>query len=726
MKLPIKKILKILVVLFILGGLASGGAVLAIIHKYSKELPDISVLIEDYAPSLPTVLYDRNGEIVDTIYRESRDTVKLKEVPLYSRNAFLAIEDKKFYSHHGIHIKRLIGAIVANIKKGRAVQGASSITQQLAKNAFLSHERKLSRKVKEAIITFEIERKYTKDEILEKYLNEIYFGAGSYGIKTAAKQFFRKDISEINLAESAMLAGIPNRPEKYNPRKNLDSSMQRMRLILSEMQKDNLITTAQYEEAMNWKFINEENLPEDFVMDDNTTIIYNKKSDVAINYPDFTNIAEEFLVDTFGENMVYTGGLKVYTTLDVKMQQTAKEIFEGYEFFKNRDDLQGGMVTVDPNNGHIISIIGGRNFKSGNFNRASMAKRQLGSSFKPFLYFTAMENGMEMNSVVDDSFLSFGSWIPKNFNSRYSHNVTLLNALDRSLNIVSIKLLQKIGTKTFREEMAKLDPSLNIPDDLTASLGSFENTPLQHAINYSIFANGGYIVEPITVIKVEDRYGNQIYESTPKREKVFDSIDTSIITAMLKSSVRFGSSSRASVYTKDKQRIEQGGKTGTTNENRTIWYAGITPDYVTTIYIGYDNNKPIKGNVTGGTGVAPMWAQYYQTLINKGLYVPNSTFSFLDNHLKNGDLNVQTMTVNNGLLSGAGREFLVRKGSLQLESEAKYANGIAGIFGQAGLKPSETTNQDKDDDKNMNLDNREIAPENSTSNDSLFNRLLGN
>lgn len=723
MKLPIKKILKILIVLFILGGIASGGAVLAVIHKYSKELPDISTLIEDYTPSLPTVLYDRNGEVLDTIYRESRDVVKLKEVPIYSRNAFLAIEDKKFYSHHGIHMKRLFGAVVANVKSGRTVQGASSITQQLAKNAFLSHERKLSRKIKEAIITFEIERKYTKDEILEKYLNEIYFGSGAYGIKTAANQFFRKDISQISLAESAMLAGIPNRPERYNPRKNLEASMQRMRLILSEMLKDNFITQAQFDEAMNWKFINEENLPADFKLDNNTTIIYNKKTDTTINYPDFTNLAEEFLVDTFGENTVYTGGLKVYTTLDIKMQQVAKETFEGYEFFAKRDDIQGGMVTIDPNNGHIISIVGGRNFKSGNFNRATMAKRQLGSSFKPFLYFTAMENGMNMNSVIDDSFISFGTWTPKNFNSRYSHNVTLLNALDRSLNIVSIKLLQKIGTKTFKDEIAKLDPNLNIPDDLTAALGSFENTPLQHAINYSIFANGGYAVEPITVVKVEDRYGNPIYENTPKREKVFDSIDTSIITFMLKSSVRYGSSSRATVYTKDKQRIEQGGKTGTTNENRTIWFAGITPEYVTTIYIGYDNNKPITGNITGGSGVAPMWAKYYQTLIDKGIYVPNNTFSFLDNHLKNGDLGIQTMTVNNGLLSDNGREFLVKEGNLQLESEAKYINGIAGFFKQEEISSSET---DYEDNNSLDLDNKEIAPENSTSNDSLFNRLLGN
>ena len=715
--------LKIFLVVVFLGGILASGAVFGLVYKYYKELPDISTLIEDYSPSIPTTVYDRKGRVIDVISREKREVAKFREIPQNVKNAFLAIEDKQFYSHHGIHIKRLIGAIVANIRSGRAVQGASSITQQLAKNAFLSHERKLSRKIKEAIITFEIERRYTKDEIFEKYLNEIYFGAGSYGIKTAAKQLYRKDISEINIAESALLAGIPNRPEKYNPRRNLEASLKRANLILSEMYKDKLITKEEYEQAKNHKFINEDKLPENFKMDDNTTIIYNKKSDVTINYPDFSNMVEEFLVDKFGENMVYTGGLRVHTTLDLEMQKTAKEVFENYEFFKKNDELQGGMATIDPNNGHVISLIGGRNFKSGNFNRATMAKRQLGSSFKPFLYFTAIENGMEMNSVVEDSFISFGSWIPKNYGSRYSNNVTLLNALDRSLNIVSIKMLQKIGTKTFKETVAKLDPSLNIPDDLTASLGSFENTPLQHAIDYSIFSNGGYVVEPVTVTDVEDRYGNPIYQNTPKKEKVFDSINTSIITFMLKSSVQYGSSSRASVYTKDKKRIEQGGKTGTVNDNRTIWFAGITPDYVTTIYIGYDDNRAIRGNVTGGTGVAPLWAKYYQTLIDKGLYAP-STFSFLENHLKNGDFNLQTLTVNNGLISGAGREFLVRKGKLQMESEMKYANGIAGIFGS--VRKENGTEGTEGYNPVIEKTNNDIAPENTTSNDSLFKRLLGN
>ena len=722
--------LKIFLVVIFLGGVITSGAVFSLVYKYYKELPDISTLIEDYSPSIPTTVYDRKGRVIDVISREKRETAKFREIPQNLKNAFLAIEDKQFYSHHGIHYKRLLGAVVANVKSGAAVQGASSFTQQLARNAFLSHEKSIARKIKEALITFEIERKYTKDEIFEKYLNEIYFGAGAYGVKTAAEQFYKKDISQINLAEAALLAGIPNRPETYNPSKKLNNSLKRMRLILSEMYKDGMITKDEYDKAIAHKFYNEDNLPKDFALDEDTTIVYNKRSEVEYNVPDFSGLVENILLENFDEDLIYTGGLKVYTTLDLDMQKIAKETFENYSFFKKegREGLQGGMVTVDPNNGHVISIVAGKDFKAGGFNRATMAKRQLGSSFKPFLYFTALQNGYELNSVIEDRYLQYGKWIPKNYGNRYNKNLTLLTALDRSVNTVSIQLLDKVGISTVKRNIAKLDADLKIPDDLTASLGSFENTPLQHALNYSVFANGGYKVAPIIVTSVIDKYGNTLYEELPKKEKIYDSLDTSLITYMLKSSVMFGSSGRAAVYDSNKRRIEQGGKTGTTNENRTLWFAGITPNYVTTIYIGYDNNKPITGDVSGGNGVAPLWAQYYQKLVDSNLYDTKAKFSFLDNHLKNGDLVMQTLALNTGLKMDKGRDFVIRRGKLELERDDKYSKGIEGIFERAGYK---TKAQEKKEESIF----KEITPiennsqhqnNNSNNNDSLFQRLLGN
>lgn len=726
--------LKIFLVVIFLGGVITSGAVFSLVYKYYKELPDISTLIEDYSPSIPTTVYDRKGRVIDVISREKRETAKFREIPQNLKNAFLAIEDKQFYSHHGIHYKRLLGAVVANVKSGAAVQGASSFTQQLARNAFLSHEKSIARKIKEALITFEIERKYTKDEIFEKYLNEIYFGAGAYGVKTAAEQFYKKDISQINLAEAALLACIPNRPETYNPSKKLNNSLKRMRLILSEMYKDGMITKDEYDKAIAHKFYNEDNLPKDFVLDEDTTIVYNKRSEVEYNVPDFSGLVENILLENFDEDLIYTGGLKVYTTLDLDMQKIAKETFENYSFFKKegREGLQGGMVTVDPNNGHVISIVAGKDFKAGGFNRATMAKRQLGSSFKPFLYFTALQNGYELNSVIEDRYLQYGKWIPKNYGNRYNKNLTLLTALDRSVNTVSIQLLDKVGISTVKRNVAKLDADLKIPDDLTASLGSFENTPLQHALNYSVFANGGYKVAPIIVTSVIDKYGNTLYEELPKKEKIYDSLDTSLITYMLKSSVMFGSSGRAAVYDSNKRRIEQGGKTGTTNENRTLWFAGITPNYVTTIYIGYDNNKPITGDVSGGNGVAPLWAQYYQKLVDSNLYDTKAKFSFLDNHLKNGDLVMQTLALNTGLKMDKGRDFVIRRGKLELERDDKYSKGIEGIFERAGYK---TKVQEKKEEifeeitpiENNKIENNSQNQNNKSNNsDSLFQRLLGN
>jgi penicillin-binding protein 1A len=704
-----RRFIKLIIILVILVCIIGGTGAYYVLDKYYKELPDIAELIENYSPSLPTRIFDRNGDLIDILFVESRDVVRVKDVPDITKGAFLSIEDKQFYKHHGIHIKRNIGAILANLKAGRTVQGASSITQQLAKNAFLSQERTLSRKIKEAIITIEIERRYTKDEILEKYLNEVNFGNAIYGIKTAAKHYFKKDVDELNIAESALLACIPNRPSTYDPRRHLDAAIKRSHLILREMLRDNKITNEEYEKAINYQFINEDTLDEDFVATNGTSVIYNKEGGSSIVYPDFTNIVSEFLTDKFPEPLVFSGGLTVHTTMDIKMQNMAKDCFENYDLFKRRSYLNGGMVTIDPNNGHVISIVGGRDFKSGNFNRATMARRQVGSSFKPFLYFTALLNGYETTTVIEDSFFSQGRWVPKNFGGNYSDNVTLQNALDRSLNIVSIKLLRNVGIDTFKSVVEKVNPNIKIPENLTAALGSFEATPLQMAIGYSMFSNGGYVVSPIVVTSVEDRNGNIIYTEEIKKDKVFDSVDTSVITSMLSSSVARGSSARARVLTKDKKAIAQGGKTGTTNENRTVWFVGITPEYITAIYVGRDDNKKVDG-ITGGSGAAPLWSKYYQTLINTGLYIPGE-FSYLDNHIKNGELYLQYVDPRTGFVAQGGREYVVRSSGLQLERESKYANGIAGILSIDIMdtiygRPDSQDNSSKDDDVVQDILNR--------------------
>ena len=671
-------LLKIIGALFIVGVIG----VFAIIIKYRLELPNMQSMVEDYKPQMATTIYDKNNKVVDTLSVEAREVVKLEDVSPYIKDAFLSIEDKQFYSHHGLNFKGIARAVITTFLKGRATQGGSSITQQLAKNAFLTPEKTFSRKVKEAILTYQIERTYTKDEILERYLNEIYYGSGSYGIKNAAEQYFRKDVKDLNVAEAALLAGIPNRPTKYDPNRNLENALHRQKIILKEMYTDGRITKEQYDEALAYKFEleNEDNIKN---VPANTSIIYNKRTKTTYKNPELTTIVEDYLAEIYDEEQIYTSGLKIYTTIDLDYQKVAKETFNSYPYFKNKE-INGAMITLDPFTGGIVSIVGGKNFKAGNFDRATMARRQLGSSFKPFVYLEALENGFETYSVVVNDFVAFGKWAPKNFDGRYSYNSTLVNSLNLSLNVPAVKLLDAITVDKFKEGIGDNIKLTSEVKDLTAALGSVDSTPVNVAANFSIFVNGGYIVKPNIIREIRDNQDILIYVADIEKTKVFDSVDVSAITAMLKTVVSNGTATRARVVDKSGRPIQQGGKTGTTNEHRTAWFVGITPEYVTVCYIGRDDNKPMYGKMTGGSAVAPMWAKYYQALINKGLYTPGK-FEFLENYLETGDLVKQNIDIYSGLLDGPNsKEFTVRKGRLQVESAAKYKNGIASVFGLDG------------------------------------------
>ena len=668
-------LLKLIAVLFVVGALG----VFAIIIKYRLELPNIQSMVEDYKPQMATTIYDKNNNVVDVLEAESRDAVKLEDVSPYVKEAFLAIEDKKFYSHHGLHFKGIIRAVLTNFLKGKATQGGSSITQQLAKNAFLTPERTFARKVKEAILTYQIERTYTKDEILERYLNEIYFGSGSYGIKNAADQYFRKDPKDLNIAEAALLAGIPNRPTKYDPNRSLENALHRQQIILKEMFEDGRITKEEYEEALAYKFEleNEENVKN---VPKNTSIIYNRRPKKAYNNPELTTIVENYLAEIYDDEQIYSSGLKIYTTIDLDYQKVARDTFNAYPYFKNKE-INGAMVTLDPFTGGIVSIVGGKNFKAENFDRATMARRQLGSSFKPFVYLKALEEGYEPYSVVVNDFVAYGKWAPKNFDGRYTFNSTLVNSLNLSLNIPAVKLMDAVTVDAFKEEMTDKLKLTSEVQNLTTALGSVDSTPVNTAANFSIFVNGGYIVKPNIIREIRDNQDILIYVADIEKVKAFDSVDVSVITAMLKSVVSNGTATKARVVDKSGRPIQQGGKTGTTSEHRTAWFVGITPEYVTVCYIGRDDNKPMYGKMTGGSAVAPMWARYYQTLINKGLYTPGK-FEFLENYLETGDLVKQNIDIYTGLLDGPNsKEMVIRKGRLQVESAAKYKNGIASLFG---------------------------------------------
>ena len=694
-------LIAIILLFFIVGG---------ILYKNYRELPVIEEIIENYRAPVPTTVYDRNGVLIDSIFIEKRTPVKIDQISDNLKNAFLAIEDKTFYAHHGIYIKRLMGAIVNNLK-GNPLQGASTITQQLAKNAFLSNERRLSRKIKELLITFEMERMYTKTEIFEKYLNEIYFGSGAYGAKAASEQFFKKDPLNLNIAEGAVLAGIPNRPGRYNPYTNLEHSLKRARLIMNEMKKDNMITEAQYQKAIKRKFVifdkniklNEKELEE-------TTIVYPRESKRETSTPDFTDLVYEFFKNEktlngeriFTEEMLNTEGLKIYTTLDLDVQKIAKEVVQKNKILESREGLEMGMATIDSETGEIISVIGGVDYKSGNFNRSSMAKRQIGSTGKPFLYFAAIVNGEGMENTTYDSPVKHGKWQPRNANNKYLGNMTSLEAMDRSVNTISVKLLEKIGVPKLKQVIKETGANFNVPDNLTAALGSYEGTAIELAQAYAPFSNGGYSVKPFLIKKIEDRHGNILYLEKIEKDKVFDSLDVSLINFMLQSSVENGTSRSANV-----PGLYQGGKTGTTNKNRTVWYAGITSKYITTVYFGYDDNRPIRG-MYGGNGPGVLWREFYTEMMKKHKK-RFGRFKFMDTELEKGGIISQKLNSKTGFISSTGRNFILKSGKISLEREEKYQNGIRGILrGKFSTSIKNNDNLKIESVREMNLDSSVI------------------
>ena len=674
-----KKIFKIILLAFVFLFFSGILSVFLVINHYKKQLPDIETLIESYSPSLPTKVYDINGKVIDVLYKESRIPAKFDEVPQCAKDAFISIEDRRFYSHYGIDPVGILRAIVVNIKYQSRRQGASTFTQQLARNAFLSHEKKISRKIKEAILTIEIEKRYTKDEIFVKYLNEIYFGDGDYGIKSAAKSLFKKDIRYINIPEAALLAGVPNRPGFYNPRKHLDNALQRMRLVLKQMYNFNMITKDQYEEALEHKFVLEEDFKEGMDLA-HTTIVYPRSRVNKSLAPSFTDLVLDYLDDNFDEEVIYNGGLEVYTTLNYDMQKVAERVFNEYPAIAKNKELQGAMITINSSNGYITSIIGGRDYVTGNFNRAIMSQRQIGSSFKPFVYLSAIIDGYSENTIIEDSRVLYDQgWAPKNYGVTYRDNITLFDGLVRSVNSVTIKLLKSVTPKKLAENLKKLNANMETDLNLSTALGTLSVTPKDLAKGFAIFSNGGYVVEPMVVTEVRDSNGNTLIKNTPSVQKVFDSKDIALTTNLLIGSVKYGTSKGATVITKKGGHIEQGGKTGTTNDSLSVWYAGITPEYVTTAYIGYDDNK--KMETTGGELVAPLWKRYYEEIINEGLYTP-SKFEFIDTLVASGELYYQNLDAFSGLLSDGwnSRKFLIRDNRLELEKASKYKKDLVEIL----------------------------------------------
>lgn len=551
----------------------------------------------DIRPAASSQIFDANGKLIATIHSvENRVPVSISKVPQSLQDAFIAAEDVRFYQHIGIDPRGIVRAVWSNITDRGVSEGGSTITQQLAKNALLSQERTLKRKIQEAILAVQIERQYSKKEILELYLNQIYFGQGAYGVQSAALTYFGKNVEDLNIAESAMLAGIPKSPNYYSPQSNLKAAKERQETVLEQMVKYGYLSQEASDKARK------------------TEIKLAKRSagsGATASY--FVDYITQQLIDKYGADAVYKDGLKIYTTLDLDMQRAAERAMEQLPTYKTESNgvkqPQGALVAIEPHSGHIKAMVGGRG--NDQFNRAVMAERQPGSAFKPFVYLAAIESGMTPASIVDDSAISFGSWSPVNYDNKFRGPVTLRSALEQSLNVIAVKLANQVGADKplyYAQQMGistlVLRGSVN-DRNLAMSLGGLTRgvTPLEIASAYGVLANQGIRVEPMSIIKVADRNG-KILEQNQSREKVaVNERSAFLLTDMMKGVLTNGTGGAANIGR------PAAGKTGTTSDYKDAWFVGFTPDLVAAVWMGNDNDGLLAG-ITGGSTPATIWRSF--------------------------------------------------------------------------------------------------------------------
>lgn len=551
-------------------------------------------------PAVSSQVFDSHGQLITTLHSDqNRLPIDINKVPQNLQNAFIAAEDNRFYEHIGIDPIGIFRAIFANLTNRGIAQGGSTITQQLAKNAFLSQEQTLKRKIQEAMLALEIEHKYSKKEILEMYMNQIYFGQGAYGIQTAAKTYFNKDVNELTLTQCAMLAGLPKSPNYYSPFNNLNEAKKRKNVVLDQMVKYGYVSAAEAEDAKN----------------QDLGLSKSHQSKEADEYASFIDYVSQQVAKKYGDDALYKEGLKIYTTMDVDKQHAAvramRNLPNNYTDENGLTQPQAAIVSIDPKTGHILAMVGGRGQDS--FNRASMAVRQPGSAFKPFVYLTALQHDMTPDTTMDDQPVTYGSWSPKNAGGSYSGTMTLSDALAHSVNTIAVQLADKVGTKNIIANAKKMGiTTLDAKDDnLAMALGGLTKgvTPLEMASAYGTFANKGVHVKPTAIVKILDRNGNVLEDaSTLEKEetktRVMSEREAYEMTTMLEGVIDHGTGTAAAIGR------PAAGKTGTTDDNKDAWFVGYTPDIVTAVWIGDDTGSHSLGEIYGGTIPAEIWKDY--------------------------------------------------------------------------------------------------------------------
>lgn len=595
---PVRRFLWIVSILLFL---IIAGAGCGFTFATMSSLPDVA----NVKPPASSQIYDVHGDLITTVHStENRLPVKLSQVPKNLQNAFIATEDSRFYSHHGIDPIGILRAIWVNIAHDGVAEGGSTITQQLARNAFLTQDRTLKRKLMEAMLAIKIEQHYTKNEILEMYMNQIYFGQGAYGVQSASHVYFGKDVGELNLAQCAILAGLPQSPNYYSPFNNLKAGKARQAIVLGQMVKYGYIDQATADQAKDadLKLMNKADVAHD-----------DSKASYFINYV-ISQVAEKY-----GDNAVYKDGLKIYTTLDMKAQEAAVKAMDNLPtFYTDKNGLhqpQGALVAINPHNGHIVAMVGGRGTDS--FNRAVMAERQPGSAFKPFVYLAAIQDGMTPGDIIEDKPVTYNGWSPQNYERTFSGSMTLRYALQHSVNVPAVELADKVGMRKVLDLAESLGISTLVrkgdttDNNLAAALGGLTHgvRPIDMAVAYGTLANGGVKVKPVAITKIIDRNGQIVEEASMDEKRVVSEKDAYIITNMLESVITGGTGGGAAIGR------PAAGKTGTTDESKDAWFVGYTPDLVAAVWMGDDFGVETLNGTTGGTIPAHIWSDFMRVAL---------------------------------------------------------------------------------------------------------------
>jgi penicillin-binding protein 1A len=622
--------MRLFLILLILCPLTMAGAIYLLFLLWGDDLPSPQTLRE-LEPAVNTVVLDRNGEVIDEFYVENRNPLSLQEIPNLMRLAFLSTEDRRFFSHWGIDLQGIFRALLANVTSGRIQQGASTITQQLARKLFLRDEQTLERKLKEMVLAIRLERSFSKEEILELYLNKIYFGEGAYGVEAAAQTYFGKPCQNLDLPETALLAGLVANPGAFSPTRRPEQARRRRNLVLRRMEQAGVIDSLTAATA------------------ETTAVVLDVAGRSRSRAPYFTERVRQELAERYGTLDVFGGGLTVHTTLDMGLQAVAEKAVEeqaekiektevhAYKYLldpntrrgglRSRVDstpyLQGALVAIEPQTGAIRAMVGGRSFQESEFNRAWQALKQPGSAFKPIVFTQALLDGYRTNDILLDTPAVYEipgpgneitEYAPRNFDETFRGPVTLRYTLMKSINVPTVRLMDKIGPRRVVNLARSMGIDRNLPPYLSLALGSGEVTPLELTAAYAIFPDHGIREEPYLIERVEDRYGHVIDEHQSHSHEVIDERTSYVMVSMLRSVMDGGTGQLArSLYHFE---APAGGKTGTTDDCSDAWFVGFIPRLACGVWIGFDEKKSIGPRMTGAMAALPAWCEFMNAAVD--------------------------------------------------------------------------------------------------------------